>query len=85
MKKTKNYFIKNIFIFFIFYVYFFPSFSHAAYPKLVNTLINAFIKINSYLKAVGAPAAITAIGTGIFIKKFSFGDEERIVTRKEIN
>ena len=33
---------------------------------------NAFNKIKSWLLAISTPAAAVAIGTGVFIKKFSF-------------
>lgn len=70
-------------VLFILYIIF-PNFSFAAYPALVSRLSSAFLKVNLYIKSLGAPAAATAIGTGIFIKKFSFGDEERIRTGKKL-
>lgn len=73
-----------IFILFILYIILLPNYSFSAYPNLITTLSNAFTKINTYLKKLGAPAAATAIGTGIFIKKFSFGDEERIRVGKKL-
>ena len=45
---------------------------------------NAFEKIKTWLIKLSTPAAAVAIGTGVFIKKFSFGDEERIRTGKNI-
>ena len=85
-KKFKNFLLllKNISLLFIFYSILPVLPVCAAYPKLVYTLTEAFLKINSYLKTVGGPAAVTAIGTGIFIKKFSFGDEERIRVGKRL-
>lgn len=58
--------------------------SFASYPKLVNTITNAFDKIKSWFLKIATPAAAVAVGTGIFMKKFSFGDEERIRTAKKI-
>ncbi len=74
---------KFILLLFILYITI-PSYSLCAYPELVNRLTDAFIKINNYIKALGGPAAATAIGTGLFIKKFSFGDEERIRIGKKL-
>ena len=33
---------------------------------------------------IATPAAAVAVGTGVFMKKFSFGDEERIRMGKKI-
>ncbi len=74
---------KLIIFLFIFYITI-PSYSFCAYPELVSKLTDAFLKINTYLKALGGPAAATAVGTGLFIKKFSFGDEERIRIGKKL-
>lgn len=60
------------------------TFSFGAYPKLVNTITNAFETIESWLLRMATPAAAVAVGTGVFMKKFSFGDEERIRTGKKI-
>ena len=45
---------------------------------------NAFEKIKTLLIKLSTPAAAVAVGTGVFIKKFSFGDKERIRTGKNI-
>ena len=58
--------------------------SFAATPKLVSKLENAFKNIESWLLKIATPAAAVAVGTGIFMKKFSFGDEERIRMGKKI-
>jgi len=58
--------------------------SFAATPKLVSKLENAFKDIESWILKISTPAAAVAVGTGIFMKKFSFGDEERIRTGKKI-
>ena len=57
---------------------------YAATPKLVSKLENAFKDIESWILKIATPAAAVAVGTGIFMKKFSFGDEERIRTGKKI-
>ena len=60
------------------------TFSFGAYPKLVTTITNAFDSIETWLIRISTPAAAVAVGTGVFMKKFSFGDEERIRTGKRI-
>lgn len=62
----------------------FCTFSFGAYPKLVNTITSAFEAIESWLLRISTPAAAVAVGSGIFMKKFSFGDEERLRTGKKI-
>lgn len=60
------------------------SSSLAATPKIVNKLNNAFEDIESWLLKLSTPAAAVAVGVGVFMKKFSFGDEERIRTAKKV-
>ena len=43
-----------------------------------------FETIESWLLRISTPAAAVAVGSGIFMKKFSFGDEERLRTGKKI-
>jgi len=76
-------------IFFILYLLFcfiflFSNNVYGAYPKLVSTLMSAFENIESWILKISTPAAAVAVGTGVFMKKFSFGDEERIRTGKRI-
>ena len=80
----KKFFILNCFILFIIFYFSFSSITYAAYPTLISTIMNAFNKIKSWLLAVSTPAAAVAVGTGVFMKKFSFGDEEKIRTGKSI-
>ena len=68
-----------IFIFFSYTV----SYCFGA-PKLVSTLNNAFEKIEDWLLKLATPAAAVAVITGAFMKKFSFGDEERIRIGKKL-
>lgn len=78
---------KKLFIIFFLFITFYLSFtniSHAAYPGLITTLMNAFEKIKTWLIKLSTPAAAVAVGTGVFMKKFSFGDEEKIRTGKNI-
>lgn len=79
----KQKFLYILFLFIIFY-FSFNIFSYAAYPRLISTIMNAFEKIKSWLIRLSTPAAAVAVGTGIFMKKFSFGDEEKIRTGKNI-
>jgi len=60
------------------------NFCYAAYPKLVTTITNAFETRETWILRIATPAAAVAVGSGVFMKKFSFGDEERIRTGKKI-
>lgn len=62
----------------------FSNFSFAAYPKLITTLNSAFEKIKSWLVSLATPAAAVAVGAGVFMKKFSFGDDERMRVGKKL-
>lgn len=53
-------------------------------PKLVSKINSAFENIEGWILKLSTPAAAVAVGTGIFMKKFSFGDEEKIRTGKKI-
>ena len=57
---------------------------YAADPKIVTTIKKAFESIESWLIKIATPAAAVAVGTGVFMKKFSFGDEEKIRTGKRL-
>lgn len=46
--------------------------------------MNAFEKIKVWLVRLSTPAAAVAVGTGLFMRKFSFGDEEKIRTGKNL-
>ena len=56
----------------------------AADPKLISTLNNAFKKIEEYILKISTPAAAVSVGTGVLMKKFSFGDEEKIRTANKL-
>lgn len=56
----------------------------ASTPKLVTKLEDAFENIEDWLIKLATPAAAVAVGTGLFMKKFSFGDEEKIRTGKKL-
>jgi len=57
---------------------------YGAYPKLVSTITGAFETIKTWILRISTPAAAVAVGTGVFMKKFSFGDEERLRTGKKL-
>ncbi len=73
-----------LFLTFVLIFYIFPSTSLAADPKLISKLDSAFSKIEDWLIKLATPAAAVAVGTGVFMKKFSFGDEEKIRMGKKI-
>ena len=76
----------NFVIFLIVFLFVFFSFSYVYgfTPKIVNKLTSAFEDIEKWFLKLATPAAAVAVGVGIFMKKFSFGDEERIRTAKKI-
>ena len=53
-------------------------------PEIVDKLNSAFEKIKNWMLKLATPSAAVAIAVGIFMKKFSFGDEERIRTSKKL-
>ena len=77
---------KKVLIFLLIFLFliFISSTCYAADPKLITTIKKAFTSIQSWIIKISTPAAAVAVGTGIFMKKFSFGDEERIRTGKRI-
>ena len=54
-----------------------------ATPKLVNKLNDAFKDIEGWIIKISTPAAAVAVCTGALMRKFSFGDEEKIRTGKK--
>lgn len=79
--KKKLYLIS---IFIIIFIFTFSTISFGAYPQLINKLNNAFQKIESWLISLATPAAAVAVATGVFMKKFSFGDDERMRIGKKL-
>lgn len=82
---------KKLFFYFLFILFFtilciciFSSDVFAAEPKLVSKLNKAFEKIEDWLIKLATPAAAVAVASGAFMKKFSFGDEERIRIGKKL-
>lgn len=53
-------------------------------PEIVDKLNSAFEKIESWMLKLATPAAAIAVAVGLFMKKFSFGDEERLRIAKKL-
>lgn len=82
-------FTKKIIIILLFFILLFNIFNISycfldSTPKIVTKLNDAFTKIEEWLLKLATPAAAVAVGTGVFMKKFSFGDEERIRIAKKL-
>lgn len=84
MNKKIFYFIFT-FILFLLFLNTFSCFTFAAGdPQIVSKINSAFENIKDWLIKIATPAAAVAVGTGVFMKKFSFGDEEKIRTGKKL-
>lgn len=53
-------------------------------PEIVDKLNSAFEKVESWMFKLATPAAAVAVAVGLFMKKFSFGDEERLRIAKKL-
>ncbi len=86
MNKKMN--LKNkifiIFILFLIIFFFYTNISFAADPKLITKLKSAFEKIEDYIIRLATPVAAVSVGVGALMRKFSFGDEEKIRTGKNL-
>ena len=85
--KIQSIYLYSLYIFIIFLILLFFSSSICfalGDPKLISTINNAFEDIEGWLLKIATPAAAVAVGTGVFMKKFSFGDEEKIRTGKKL-
>ena len=67
-----------IFIFYFLYVFGLGD------SQLIIKINSVFEIFESWLLKIATPAAAVAVGTGVFMKKFSFGDDERIRTGKKL-
>lgn len=56
----------------------------ASDPTLVTKINSALKKILGYLEKISLPAAGVAIASGVLIRKFSFGNEEKMIMGKKI-
>ena len=82
MKYKKFILLFSLFIILLFL--FAPLSFGASYPKLISTLNSAFEKIESWILRISTPAAAISVGSGVLMKKFSFGDEEKIRPGKKL-
>lgn len=82
--KNKLFFSSFIMLLSICLIFTLSSPCFAADPKLINKIKNAFEKIGEWMIKIATPAAAVAVGTGIMMKKFSFGDEDKIRTGKNL-
>lgn len=74
-----------ILFFIICFSFYFSNFCFAwGEPELVSKLNKAFESVEEWLIKLATPAAAVAVCTGAFMKKFSFGDEEKIRTGKKL-
>jgi len=73
-----------LFLFFSLFIFILSSPSFSADPQIIGKLNSAFESIEGWLLKLSTPAAAVAVGTGVFMKKFSFGDEEKIRTGKKL-
>ena len=53
-------------------------------PKLVTKINDAFKDIEGWIIKISTPAAAVAVCSGALMRKFSFGDEEKIRTGKKL-
>lgn len=60
------------------------SFAATSYPTIMNNLKTALNKIQEWLVAIATPAAAIGVITGVLIKKFSFGDTERMMVGRRL-
>lgn len=84
MKKKFIFFYVFIILFIICLIGILETQSFASTPKLVKKLQDAFEDIEGWIIKLATPAAAVAVGTGVFMKKFSFGDEEKIRVGKKL-
>lgn len=77
--KNKIFYLSLIFVTFSIFTY-----SYCAEPTIVRNLYSALDSIKDWIIKLATPAAAVAVGTGIFITKFSFGDDEKIIKGKKL-
>ena len=87
-KKSKKIYIKYILFTTILFFIFLINFSSISFgfgdPQIVGKLNSAFESIKNWILKIATPAAAVAVGSGVFMRKFSFGDEEKIRTGKKL-
>ena len=72
------------FILFTYILFILSTTVFGATPKLVNKINSAFEDIESWIIKISTPAAAVAVCSGALMRKFSFGDEEKIRTGKKL-
>lgn len=85
--KKQSFYVYGFYILMMFFILilFYSSTTFAlGDPKLISTINSAFEDIEDWILKIATPAAAVAVGTGVFMKKFSFGDEEKIRTGKKL-
>ena len=83
--KKHFFYINFIFIFFILFICTCSNICFAwGDPQIVGKINSAFENIEKWIIRIATPAAAVAVGSGIFMRKFSFGDEEKIRMGKKI-
>ena len=75
---------KKIFLFTVIFMFVFMSISFASTAKIVTRVDKALSTISKWIVKISTPAAAVAIGSGLLMKKFSFGDEDRILAGKKL-
>ncbi len=55
-----------------------------ANPAFIQTTSQAFEKIQKYIVRIATPISAVSLGVGLLMRKFSFGEEERIRTAKKV-
>lgn len=84
MKKRIFYILILLFTIYFIFLCSSPCFAAWGEPELVTKLNKAFESIEEWLIKLSTPAAAVSVGCGVFMKKFSFGDEEKIRTGKKL-
>lgn len=82
--KKRLFYLFIILFLFIFFIFISNTSFALGEPKIVSKINSAFENIEKWLIKIATPAAAVAVGTGVFMKKFSFGDEDRIRTGKKL-
>ena len=75
---------KKLLLFTILFLLLFSTVSFGATAKVVTKVQKALETVSDWILKIAAPAAAVAVGTGLLMKKFSFGDEDRILAGKKL-
>lgn len=81
--KKKNIILSMLFVFTIsmFSISYAGIFSN---DDLTTKITKGLSEIQSWIVKIATPAAAVALGSGLLMKKFSFGDEEKITVGKKL-